>query len=159
MPLVTRPAHHPDAEAMCQLLNAIILEGGTTAHGEPFSEEKMIEAYIEAKLGIACTVAAEGDSILGFQSLEWCDPNWTGDHALPSDWTVIATYVAQAAHGRGIGRLLFAETIKAAEAANVKTIDATIRHENAGGLAYYSRMGFVDYRQYDEACAKRFDLT
>lgn len=159
MSIVTRPARRPDAPGMCQLLNAIILEGGTTAHREPFSEEKMIEAYIEAKLGIACTVAVEGDSVLGFQSLEWCDPNWTGDHALPPDWTVIATYVARAAKGHGIGRLLFAETINAAKAADVKTIDATIRHENTGGLAYYSRMGFVDYRQYDEACAKRFDLT
>lgn len=159
MSILTRPAHRSDAESMCQLLNAIILEGGTTAHREPFSEKKMIEAYIEAPLGIACTVAVEGDSVLGFQSLEWCDPNWTGDHAFLPDWTVIATYVEQAAHGRGIGRLLFAETINAAKAADVKTIDATIRHENTGGLAYYNRMGFVDYRQYDEASAKRFDLT
>lgn len=119
----------------------------------------MIEAYIEAPLGIACTVAAEGDDVLGFQSLEWPDHHWTGDNALPSGWAVVATYVEQAAHGRGIGRLLFAETINAAKAADVKTIDATIRHENTGGLAYYSRMGFVDYRQYDEASAKRFDLT
>lgn len=159
MPIVIRPARRPDAPAMCQLLNAIIREGGTTAHREAFSEEKMIALYIEAPLGIACTVAAEGEDIVGFQSLEWCDPNWTGDHALPADWTVIATYVAQAAHGQGIGRLLFSETIKAARAADVKTIDATIRYENTGGLAYYSRMGFVDYHQYDEACAKRFDLT
>lgn len=144
---------------MCQLLNAIIREGGTTAHREPFSEDKMIALYVEAPLGIACTVAAEGDDILGFQSLEWPDHHWSGDNALPAGWAVIATYVAQAAHGRGIGRLLFADTIKAAKKASVKTIHATIRHENTGGLAYYSRMGFVDYRQYDETCAKRFDLT
>lgn len=159
MSIVTRPAHRSDAESMCRLLNTIIIEGGTTAHREPFSEEKMIAAYIEAPLGIACTVAVDGDDILGFQSLEWPDHHWSGDNALPSGWAVIATYVAQATHGQGIGRLLFSETIKAAETAGVKTIDATIRHENTGGLAYYSRMGFVDYRQYDEACAKRFDLT
>ncbi len=34
-------------------------------------------------------------------------------------------------------------------------IDATIRRENAGGLAYYSRQGFVDYWSDDTVIAKR----
>jgi ribosomal protein S18 acetylase RimI-like enzyme len=45
----------------------------------------------------------------------------------------------------GVGSALFEETKKAARAAGVRTIDATIRADNTGGLAFYTRMGFVDY--------------
>ncbi|MEM6381455.1 MAG: GNAT family N-acetyltransferase [Pseudomonadota bacterium] len=158
MKLVTRPARRSDAHSMCALLNAIIVTGGTTAHREPFTIDQMVSLYVEAPLSIACTVASEGSNLLGFQSVEWCDPNWTGEDALPDDWAVIATYVAQCAHGRGIGRLLFRETRQAAQAAGVTTIDATIRRENTGGLAYYSKMGFADYRESADAVSKRLDL-
>ena len=40
---------------------------------------------------------------------------------------------------------LFSATRFAAKAAEVKTIDATIRADNVGGLKYYSGLGFTDY--------------
>lgn len=46
---------------------------------------------------------------------------------------------------RGVGAALFALTVEAAGAAGINTIDATIRADNAGGLAFWSRLGFVDY--------------
>ena len=60
--------------------------------------------------------------------------------------------------GRGIGGALFAETCKAARAAGAVAIDATIRRENTGGLRFYDKMGFVDYRPEAERIGKRFDL-
>jgi len=45
----------------------------------------------------------------------------------------------------GIGQKLFSATRFAAKAAEVKTIDATIRADNVGGLKYYSGLGFTDY--------------
>ena len=56
----------------------------------------------------------EETRLLGFQALEWCDPDWPGDDALPADWAVIATYVDPQARQRGVGRALFAETARAA---------------------------------------------
>lgn len=38
-------------------------------------------------------------------------------------------------------------------------IDATIRRENAGGLAYYAALGFEDYRDGPETLSKRLALA
>jgi RimJ/RimL family protein N-acetyltransferase len=46
---------------------------------------------------------------------------------------------------RGVGGALFARTLRAAREAGITAIDATIRADNTGGLAFYARLGFVDY--------------
>ena len=46
---------------------------------------------------------------------------------------------------RGTGAALFQATLPAARAAGAEVIDATIRADNRPGLAYYARIGFVDY--------------
>ncbi|MGI9436245.1 MAG: hypothetical protein ACR2Q4_15715 [Geminicoccaceae bacterium] len=58
-----------------------------------------------------------------------------------------------------IARRLFEATLAAARVAGVHHIDAAIRCENVGGLAYYDGMGFVDYRQGHGAISKRRDLA
>jgi ribosomal protein S18 acetylase RimI-like enzyme len=60
-------------------------------------------------------------------------------------------------------------TRQAAERAGVRTIDATIRADNAGGLAFYGSLGFREYARratvplsdgtlVDRVC-KRLDLS
>lgn len=142
---------------MAELLNAIIARGGTTAYREPFTDERMRADYVEAALGISSVVAERDGSILGFQALHWPDPGWTGANPLPAGWAYIATFVAIGMQGHGIGTRLFAATRAAARAAGVRAIDATIRRENAGGLAYYSRMGFEDYRSDDVVIARKLE--
>ncbi|MGP1253234.1 MAG: N-acetyltransferase family protein [Kiloniellales bacterium] len=144
---------------MCGLLNRIIETGGTTAFRSPFTEDRMIRDFIEPPLGIRCSVAASGDDVLGFQALEWSDPNWTGPNPLPADWAFIASYVAQGAQGQGVGRRLFAATLAAARAAKVVAIDANIRKENLVGQAFYGSLGFIDYRSDEESVSKRFDVA
>ncbi len=158
MSLIVRNALSNDAAQMCDLLNEIIALGGTTAHRSPFYPAKMQSEYILNPRGVSCRVAVERHGIVGFQCLERADPNWGGDHPLPSDWGVIATFVADGQQGQGIGRTLFHATVKAARAANLVAIDATIRKENTGGLAFYAGLGFVDYCERGAAQAKRFDL-
>lgn len=85
-------------------------------------------------------------------------PNGPAKIACPPGWAVIATYVDPHAHKRGIGRSLFAETARAAKAAGAVFIDATIRKENKGGLAYYQAMGFRDYREGTATISKRYSL-
>jgi ribosomal protein S18 acetylase RimI-like enzyme len=158
MPLIVRTADVADAEPMAALLNALIAQGGTTARRRPFDKKQIVEQLISPPYGINCAVAAAGSDVVGFQALEWADPDWPGPDKLPPDWAIIATYVALEHHGQGIGRKLFATTLAAARVASVRHIDATIRCENAGGLAYYDGMGFVDYRQGDGTISKRLEL-
>lgn len=157
MSLLIRGATEQDAGPMCRLINEIIAIGGTTAFRDPFDEGRMIDTFVAAKRGISCFVAVEAGQVLGFQSLEWCDPDWSGEDRLPADWAVIGTYVAPRAHGRGIGRALFGETAGTAKAAGVRFIGATIRKENKGGQAYYGGIGFVDYQTGAETVTKRFE--
>jgi L-amino acid N-acyltransferase YncA len=139
--LTTRPATAKDATAMAALLNEIIAIGGTTAYEEPFSSESMDHHYVSARNLIACTVAEKDRDLLGFQGLFWP----TEEDPLPVGWAFIATFARVGRTGGGVGRALFAETVKAAHSAGVRTIDATIRADNTGGLAFYGRMGFTDY--------------
>ncbi len=156
MSLEIRPATPQDAGAMAKLINEIIAIGGTTAHAEPFDEAGIIDTFIAPRLAIRCFVAVNGSEIVGFQSLEWADPEWPGEDPLPADWAVIATYVDPHAQKMGIGRSLFAETVKSAKAAGAVFVDATIRRENKGGQAFYEAIGFRDYREATATISKLY---
>jgi L-amino acid N-acyltransferase YncA len=126
---------------MAALLNEIIAIGGTTAYEEPFSSESMDHHYVSARNLIACTIAEQNGELLGFQGLF----RPTAEEPFPDGWAFIATFARVGRTGGGLGRALFAATVRAARGAGVRTIDATIRADNAGGLAFYGRMGFIDY--------------
>lgn len=142
MTVTVRPATTNDAAALIGIINPIIAAGGTTAHQTPFDEARMSRHYIAPAQIIQCTVAERDGVVSGFQSLMW--PDEEGD-TFPQGWAIIASFVARSSIGHGIGQAMFAATRQAALAAGVRTIDATIRADNAGGLAYYTSLGFVDY--------------
>jgi ribosomal protein S18 acetylase RimI-like enzyme len=91
------------------------------------------------------------------------------DFDLPENWATIGTFTRVGSDRRGIGRALLARTLAAARAAGIATIDATIRADNAAGLAFYSRQGFVDYARLEgvllkdgrtvDRIRKRLDVT
>ena len=141
-PLTIRPAEPEDASQMADLINDLIRLGNNTAHRTLFDGQRMLAHYIAPPDSIACHVAENNDQILGFQALEWSDPNWSGPDARPKGWAMIATFVARDAHKRGIGSKLFTATLEAARSAHASAIDATIRADNLGGLRYYAKMGF-----------------
>lgn len=142
MTVTTRAAIPSDSSALTEIFNGIVLAGGTTAHQTPFDTARMQRHYIEPKTLISCTVAEVNGKIAGFQSLVWPDEN---GQPFPAGWAVIASFVGAGFAGQGVGRALFNATLDAAIQANVKTIDATIRADNSGGLAYYNSLGFADY--------------
>jgi len=55
---------------------------------------------------------------------------------------IIGTYVDQSGQRQGIGRLLFEATRLAAKEQGYEKFIAFVRADNAGGLAYYKRIGF-----------------
>ncbi len=140
--IVIRPATAADAADMAGILNRIIDAGGTTAHQTSFTANRMLRHYVAPPRGIACMVAVLDGKLMGFQSLVWPDDEGM---PFPDNWAIIASFVDAAGAGNGLGSKLFAQTAKVGRAAGVVTIDATIRADNTGGLAYYSRLGFVDY--------------
>ncbi|GHF02223.1 GNAT family acetyltransferase [Aliiroseovarius zhejiangensis] len=167
--ITTRQARAGDALAMCDVINPIIREGSTTAHRSEFDAERMCATHIDAPRLIRTTLAFDGDDLLGFQLLEWADPDYDGPEALPDDWAVIASFVRSGLQGRGVGQVLWRDTLLAAKRANVRAIDASIRTDNEPGLAYYAKLGFRDYSSINgmvlsdgtvvDKTRKRFDIA
>lgn len=141
--LAIRPAVAADAEPMGVLLNEIIRIGGTTAITTELSADEMREWFISGANVVSCFVAIDaGGEILGFQSL-----SRYGD--LQEGWGDIATFASRSRQKSGVGGALFAHTRAAAAQYGFTTINASIRVDNTGGLAYYGKMGFVTYRVED----------
>jgi GNAT superfamily N-acetyltransferase len=107
---------------------------------------------------------AEDDTgnILGFQFLE-PHPD------LPPEACDIASFVRLGKTGLGVGSKLFEASRLAAKSLGYQWINATIRADNGGGLAYYQSRGFEDYAHHPQQrlgngalvdkVSKRYDLT
>lgn len=140
MSIAVRPATSADAPELAELLNAIIARGGTTALEEAFTPERLDETYLTGSDVLSCVVAVDTDSgrLEGFQTL-------IREPHLPEDWGDIATFSRVDGIQRGVGSALFAATRERARALGLAAVNAEIRADNTGGLAFYSKMGFQDY--------------
>ncbi|QGY00170.1 GNAT family N-acetyltransferase [Roseovarius faecimaris] len=134
-----RPAGALDAPAMAELLNAIIARGGTTAHTTPVTRTDII-AFMSKDPERAAWLVAEDDAgtLLGFQLIEPMD-------TLPPEACDIGTFTRLGRTQSGIGSALFERTRLEAIKLGYSWINATIRADNAGGLAYYQSRGFEPY--------------
>lgn len=158
----TRPAGFLDTRAMAELLNEIITAGGTTALTSEVTRADIQDRMARNSDRSAWHVVEdETGDLLGFQ--------WIAPHPeLPTDAADIATFVRMGKTGLGTGSRLFQATSAAAKDMGYAWINATIRADNEGGLAYYQSQGFEDYKilrnvtlgnglVVDKRC-KRFDL-
>lgn len=143
-----RPAGHDDAPALRALLDAIVRRGGTTAIERTPGVLEFADWFIDGEGCLTCFVAEaagdgraarpEGTGPLGFQAI--------GTHdALPVGCGDIATFVRVGHTGRGIGRALFERSVSRARELGFEALNATIRADNAGGLAFYTGLGFVEH--------------
>lgn len=133
-----RPVRAADAPALAALLNEIIARGGTTALERPFTPDELSDAMLIGPGVVCCFVADDDASLLGFQALTRSDhlPEGVGD---------IGTFTRVGQAQKGVGSRLFAATRQAAEAKGLTALNATIRADNLGGLAFYGRLGFIDH--------------
>jgi very-short-patch-repair endonuclease/L-amino acid N-acyltransferase YncA len=137
--LTVRPVTADDAAELAELLNAVIAAGGTTALEEPFTPEALAEMYLTGPNVLCCFVAEDEDGeLLGFQTLG----RYPG---LPDDVGDIGTFARIGGTRRGIGSELLEATGPRAVELGLSAINATIRSDNAGGLAFYTGQGFVDH--------------
>ena len=136
-----RPVTSADAPELADLLNAIIARGGTTALEQPFTPERLDDKYLTGPKVLSCVVAVDGESgrLEGFQTL-------ISEPHLPDGWGDIGTFTRVDGSQRGVGSALFAETVEQAQARGLAALNAEIRADNTGGLAFYGKMGFEDYR-------------
>jgi len=139
--IVVRPVRGSDAAEVAELLNAIIARGGTTALETPYSPEHLAEVYLTGPDVLCCFVALDGETgrIEGFQTLG-------RDADLGPDWGDIGTFSRVGGTQRGVGTAMFAATRARALELGLAGINATIRADNEGGLAFYGKMGFADHK-------------
>jgi RimJ/RimL family protein N-acetyltransferase len=136
-----RHAAPGDAAPMCEILNAIIRIGGTTALQVPLSLAEFSGYFLEGERFLSCLVAEDSltSRHLGFQGLR-------RHPELPKDWADIGTFVRSEHKIQGVGTALFTQTKIWAGDRSVAAINAAIRADNQGGLAYYEKMGFRNYQ-------------
>lgn len=150
------------AGEMAELLNEVIAAGGTTALGTPVTPREIASWMARDPARSAWRVAENADGrVMGFQ---WIEP---ADY-LPDEAAEIATFARVGQTGLGIGSKLFAATEVAARRLGYRWINANIRADNTGGLAYYQSRGFEDYGrktgvrmdngQIVDKVLKRYDL-
>ncbi|MBU2980365.1 GNAT family N-acetyltransferase [Lentibacter algarum] len=141
-----------DARQLAELLNEIIAIGGTTAIKDPKSRDDMV-SWIESNKANSAWFLAENDKgeVLGFQKI-------SPYHSLPDEACSIATFARVGKAQLGIGSALFEQTQKAARDLGFAWINATIKAENSGGIAYYQSRGFEPYKRDAERVSTRFNL-
>lgn len=139
MTLTVRPVADTDAPALADLLNEVIVAGGTTALEEPFTPEWLATSFLNGPDVLGCFVAEDDEgALLGFQTL-------VRNSGLPEGVADIATFAELGGTRRGIGTALFAATRARAAELGLNAINATIRADNTGGLAFYGKQGFADH--------------
>ena len=132
--MIIRPATPQDAAAMSALQNRIIRIGGTTAHEVEHDAAYVDLHYISGPEVICCVVAEQEGQVIGWQSVGW----WREEPH-------IGSFVAPGIQAMGVGAQMFALTRDLVQTAGLTVIHASIRADNAPGLAYYAKMGFADY--------------
>ena len=135
-----RPVRVDDAEGVVQVLNPLILSGENTALDRVVTaeEEKTFINGFPVRGVFHVAERADDGVIVGFQNIE---PFATYTDAL-AHVGIIGTYVHHSGQRQGIGRLLFEATRLAAKEQGYEKFIAFVRADNAGGLAYYKRIGF-----------------
>ena len=136
MPALTvRPATPADAEALAAIYNEGIADRVATFETRPRRAEDA-RAWIGGRL--PCVVAVRDGAVVGFARVgPYSDREayaGVGDHGV---------YVARAARGEGIGRLLLDAICRAAEAAGLHKLTSRIFSDNAASIAAHEAAGFV----------------
>lgn len=123
-----------DVAPCAAILNHTIALGGSTAYEEAFADADFAAHLLEEP--VVANVALAKGRVVGFQT---CFDIGEGLYS-------IGSFTDRRNPVKGAGRALFATTLADCRALGGAAILAKITADNAGGLAYYSAMGFADWR-------------
>lgn len=132
MTFIVRKMERSDAPACVEILNHIIAAGGSTAYEDPYTAEVFADHYCDEPP--VSNVVLVDDRIVGFQAA----------FDIGDGLYSIGSFTDRRQPIRGAGRALFEKTLADCRAHGGQAILAKITSDNVGGLAFYSRLGFVD---------------
>ena len=118
-------------------VEAIYREGIATGHATFESEPPSWESFDAGKLAALRLVAVDDGRILG-----WAAVAATSTRRVYAGVVEHSVYVSEAARGRGVGHLLLAALVEAADANGIWTIQSSVFPENKNSLALHARLGF-----------------
>ena len=141
-----RAAMEADLPPILEIYNEIILNTTAVYDYRPHTLE-MRKAWYDAKRrdGYPVLLAEEEGRILGFGSLgpfrAWAAYQYTVENSI---------YVDAALRGRGIGRILLAPLIRAAEQMDMHAVLAGIDSTNDASLALHRSFGFEEVARFKQ---------
>lgn len=138
LPVHIRPASEPDLEPINRIYNDEILHGTATWDSEPWPIEKRRTWWLAHHDPLQPVLVAEtsGD-VLGFAYLTRMSDK-AGWRFSRED----TIYLAPAARGRGIGRVLLAALLQEARRLGIRTIIASITSTNTASIRLHESFGF-----------------
>ena len=158
-----RSVRSDDVIGISNILNEIIIEGGKTLHNNTMKPLEFEKYYLKSQFTVCGHVAIQEKSIIGFQLLEWSDPNWSGVDKLPSNWGLISTYIKKNARRLSAGKQLFHATKLYVSKTKMFSIIATVGLFNKGANEFHESLGFYEYGHFENdttqyCVSRRFDL-
>ncbi len=150
-----RQAQHRDADGISAFLQKLTAIGLRTL---PDTADYVLDRYIDHPDILSCCLAvSEADAPLGLQVLLRASAG--NEYGVAQGWGIIGTHIDPDAARQGIGKALFTQTRETARLNGLRFLDAAIGDQNAGGLAYYERMGFETYAIEPGRVRKRYDVS
>jgi len=133
MTVTIREMTAADWPAVERIYREGIATGNATFEASPPSWEE----FDREKVADPRLVALEGDAVIG-----WAAAGRVSSRCVYEGVLEHSVYVAEAARGHGVGRVLLDAFLRAAEAAQVWTVQSGVFPENEPSLALHRELGF-----------------
>jgi phosphinothricin acetyltransferase len=118
-------------------VTAIYREGIATGNATFETDAPAWEAWDKKYLRACRLVAREGEAVLG-----WAALTPVSARAVYAGVAEVSVYVAAAARGRGVGKVLLSALVEESERAGLWTLQAGIFPENAASIVLHKQCGF-----------------
>ncbi len=137
--VIIRASRPEDAPALAAIYGHHVLNGfGTFEEVPPSAEEMAARRQAVVDRGLPYLVAEDAGQVLGFAYAAPFRPRAAYRYTVED-----SVYIAPEAIGRGVGKVVLSEVIKACEAFGIRQVVAVIGDsENAGSIGLHASLGF-----------------